>query len=184
MNERRSGRLRASDQVVLAAVLNRLVPPVSDLPGAGDLGILAAVEGRARRHRNLRQALSTIMEAFSLDPAAHAAGGFAALPVEEQDDSIRQIRATMPGQFDTFLKLVYTVYYMEPEVLKQIGAPDHPPQPQGFELAPWNEAILEQARERTPFWRATPEMAPVPGEPDDLAASEDPPAQQDILTPG
>ncbi len=161
MNEKRSGRLRPADRVVINAVLDRLVPAVDELAGAGELGILSSLEGRARRHRHLREALSAITEAFSLDLAAHAAGGFSALPDEDQDDSIRQIQATIPAQFDTFLGLVYTIYYMQPEVLKHIGAPDHPPQPQGFELAPWDEAILETARQRTPFWRTTPEMAPV-----------------------
>ena len=183
MNEKRSGRLRAADRVVLKAVLDRLVPPVDDLAGAGELGILPVLESRARRHRNLREALSTIMEAFSLDLAAHAAGGFSALPVEDQDASIRQIQATIPVQFDTFLRLVYTIYYMQPEVLKHIGAPGHPPQPQGFELAPWDDAILETARERTPFWRATPEMAPVWDYRDEPIADDEPPTQSDGLAP-
>ena len=38
-------------------------------------------------------------------------------------------------------------------VHKRIGWDGQPPQPQGYEMDPWDESVLENARKREPFWR-------------------------------
>ncbi len=155
MSPSRGGRLSDADRRTLAVVIDRLLPPVDELPGAGEMGLAPEVEQRARRHRPLRSALIAIMDALSMDLAAHASGGYRALSEEQQVDALRQVEEAIPEQFSQFMQLVYTIYYMQPEVHERIGWPGGAIQPDGFEVEPFDESILETARQRQPFWRHT-----------------------------
>lgn len=149
----RGGRLQDHDRRTLAAMMDRLIPPVGDLPAAGQMGLAAKVEERARRAPSLRSALASILDAVSLDMAVHASGGFNAITEERRDEVLKLIESTMPQRFTTFLQLVYTVYYMEPAVQARIGWSGRPPQPGGFELPPFDETLLDPVKRRERFWK-------------------------------
>lgn len=150
------GQLTAADMVTLKAALDRLIPPVDDLPGAGSMGLAETVERYSNRSSAMRSALVAVLDALSLDPGLHVSGGFQALKPEQQDEAIRTIEVAMGDKFGQFLKLVYVVYYMDPRVQQRIGWESRPLQPEGFELPPFDEAVLEKARQRKPFWRKAP----------------------------
>lgn len=149
----KNGKLSDADRSMLTAVLDRLIPAVDDLPGAGSMGLGQKVERLAQKSGRFKSALMRVMDAFSLDPTAHASGGFSSLPEDEQDTAITEVEEAMPGAFGTFLELVYVVYYSEPSVHERIGWPGGPVQPKGFALAQFDEAILEKAKAREEFWR-------------------------------
>ena len=149
------GRLTEADRTTLATVLDRLIPAVDDLPGAGEMGLAREVERRARRNHRLRWALVATMDALSLDLSAHAAGGYNALEREAQVEALQEVERSIPDKFNPFLQLVYTVYYVEKKVLDHIGWTTGPVQPDGFDVEPFDEAILVNARQREPFWRET-----------------------------
>ena len=44
MSPSRGGRLSDADRRALAVVMDRLVPPVDELPGAGEMGLASEVE--------------------------------------------------------------------------------------------------------------------------------------------
>lgn len=152
----RDGQLTAADRVTLKATLDRMIPPVDDLPGAGSMGLGESVERYANRSPAMRSALVAILDALSLDPGIHVSGGFQALKAEQQDEAIRSVEVALTEKFGQFLKLVYVVYYMDPRVQRRIGWETRPPQPLGFELPPFDEAILEKQKQRKPFWRKAP----------------------------
>ena len=155
MSPTKSGRLTDADRTTLTTVLDRLIPAVDDLPGAGKMGLAKEIERRARRNNRLRSALIAVMDALSLDLGAHAAGGYNALEPEVQIEAIEEIERSIPDKFTLFLQLVYTVYYMDKTVLERIGWTTGPVQPAGFYVEPFDEAILVNARQREPFWRKT-----------------------------
>ncbi len=155
MSPLKGGRLLEHDRRTLTAMLDRLIPAVDDLPAAGAMGLASEVEDRARRVPSLRSALVSVLDAVSLDVSVHAAGGFNAISEERRDEVLRLVESTMPQRFTTFLQLVYTVYYMRPEVHARIGWSGRPPQPDGFELPPFDESLLEPVRQRGPFWKKT-----------------------------
>ena len=55
--------------------------------------------------------------------------------------------------FNTIRTIVYIVYYKDPRVHTRIGGDGRGPQPQGYEMDPWDESVLVNARKREPFWR-------------------------------
>lgn len=149
-------RLTPADRETLRAVLDRLVPAAGELPGAGAMGLAEPVERHAERSQVMKSALVAVLDALSLDPGLHVAGGFQALKPEQQDEAIHTIEVSMGDQFLQLLRLVYTVYYGDPRVHARVGWPSKPPQPEGFELPPFDEAVLEKIRRRQPFWRKVP----------------------------
>jgi hypothetical protein len=141
--------LTDTERTILRAVMDRLVPPVDDLPGAGTMGLLDAVETMARTHPPFHLALLALLGGL---PAA----SFAALAGADQDKAIARFEAAHPAVFNAALEAVYLAYYADPRVHARIGWRGGPLQPGGFPLPPFDETILEKARQRQPFWRRAP----------------------------
>jgi hypothetical protein len=142
--------LTDADRTVLRAVMDRLVPPVDDLPGAGTMGLLDAVEAMATAHPPFDLALLRLLDAL---PAKE----FGALAGTDQDKAIGHFETAHPAVFNAVLEVVYLAYYADPRVLGRIGWAGGPLQPGGFALPPFDEAILVKARQRRPFWRGVPD---------------------------
>jgi hypothetical protein len=142
--------LTDAERAVLRAVMDRLVPPVADLPGAGTMGLLDAVETMAHAHPPFHHALLALLDGL---PAA----AFAALAGPDQDKAIAAFESAHPAAFSAALEVVYLAYYGDPRVHGRIGWRGGPLQPGGFALPPFDEAILEKARQRQPFWRRVPD---------------------------
>ncbi len=153
----KEGTLTESDRRNMRAVMDRLVPPVDDLPGAGSMGLLDEVERMAAEHDRYRQSLVRFLDALTLDMSVEVAGGFLALDAGQQDEAIREIEGSISGDFANVLEVVYLAYYSQPQVHKRIGWRTGPLQPLGFTLPPFDESILENVRKREPFWRQAPE---------------------------
>ena len=141
--------LTEAERVVLCAVMDRFVPPVDDLPGAGTMGLLGEVEAMASKHAPFRLALCDLLDQLATE-------GFAALAGPAQDDVIGALERAHPVSFNMALEVVYLAYYGDPRVHRRIGWRSGPLQPDGFTLPPFDEAILEKARQRQPFWRPVP----------------------------
>jgi hypothetical protein len=133
--------------------MDRLVPAVDDLPGAGAMGLAQEAERIAGKVLRLQESAVKVLGAVSLDMRSHARGGFQALSPESQDESIRQVESAMPADFANFLEMVYLAYYSDIRVHKRIGWHGRPPQPGGYQMAPFDPSILETVRKRQPFWR-------------------------------
>ena len=144
--------LTDEDRENMRSAMDRLIPPVDDLPGAGSMGLLEDVERMAIQHDRYARSLRKFLDAVS-----HVSPGtghsFVALDPEQQDEAIRAIEASAASDFSNVLEAVYIAYYSRPEVHARIGWRTGPLQPQGFELPPFNESILETTRQRKPFWR-------------------------------
>lgn len=145
-----TGQSTANDvnEGVLAAILDRLIPAVGDLPSAGQMGLASEVIRLAGQQDRFRGLFVGAMQAFELhNPAFVAMGG------DEQDQAISSFEADSPRQFGVLRDIGYIVYYRETAVHKRIGWESRPPQPEGNVMTPWDESVLENIRNRTPFWR-------------------------------
>jgi hypothetical protein len=142
--------LTDADRIVLRAVMDRLVPPVDDLPGAGTMGLLDEVEAMASAHAPFHRALLGLLDGLPAE-------AFGALAGPDQDKAIGRVERDHPAVFSTALEVVYLAYYADPRVHGRIGWRGGPLQPGGFALPPFDEAILEKTRRRQPFWRRVPD---------------------------
>lgn len=153
----KEGTLTDSDRRNMRVVMDRLIPSVDDLPGAGSMGLLDEVERMAAEHGRFRRSLVRFLDALTLDMSVEAEGGFLALDGEQQDEAISEIEQSIGKEFANVLEVVYIAYYSRPEVHKRIGWRTGAIQPLGFELPPFDEEILETVRKREPFWRQAPD---------------------------
>ena len=142
--------LTEAERTVLRAVMDRLVPAVDDLPGAGTMGLLDRVEAMAGAHHPFHFALLALLGGL---PAAT----FAGLAGADQDKAIARFETAHPAVFNAALEVVYLAYYADPRVHGRIAWRGGPLQPDGFTLPPFDEAILDKGRRRPPFWRHGPE---------------------------
>jgi len=142
--------LTDAERAILRAIMDRLVPPVDDLPGAGTMGLLDQVEAMAGAHHPFHFALLALLGGLP-------AGSFAARGEADQDKAISRFEAAHPAVFNAVLEAVYLAYYTDPRVHGRIGWRTGPLQPNGFTLPPFDEAILDKGRRRPPFWRRVPE---------------------------
>ena len=133
---------------ILGGAMDRLVPPVDDLPGAGAMGLAPEVDALAQRHPPYRRALSTFVERLAPKWAAQTSPA-------QQDASLREVEAADGASFTAVLELVYLAYYGDPRVHRRVSWRGGPLQPQGFPLAAFNPETLQAARKRRPFWRQT-----------------------------
>jgi hypothetical protein len=138
--------LTDTERAVLRAVMDRLVPPINDLPGAGAMGLAPEVEAMTRQHSSFHRALIGLLDGLAVE-------GFVALPGPVQDDAIGAFENAQPVMFNALLEVVYLAYYGDERVHRRIGWPTGALQPRGFELPPFDEAILDKTRLRQPFWR-------------------------------
>jgi hypothetical protein len=141
--------LTDAERATLRAAMDRLVPAVDDLPGAGAMGLVAAVEAMAARYAPFHAALLRLVAELGIDV-------FPALTAPAQDAAIATFEQAQPVTFATVLDVVYLAYYADARVHVRIGWRTGPLQPRGFSLPPFDDAILEQTRKRAPFWREAP----------------------------
>ena len=153
MAPKKKGSLADPDRVLLANVMDHLIPPVDDLPGAGSMRLGDEIEKKAQSIPRLRSSLLRVLDALSLDLSSHAAGGYSALDSDRQDVALRAIEQSLPDDFSIFLDFVYTVYYTERTVHSRIGWHGRPPQPDGYEMKAFDSSVLSKIAHREPFWR-------------------------------
>jgi hypothetical protein len=138
----------ARDQLI-STVLDRLLPPNQELPGAGSMGLGAKVEEEARLVPANGAALEQILSQLPAD--------FTRQSSEAQDEALLQVEQAAPQVFFALIVMAYNAYYTDERVLKLIeqetGYAARPPQPLGYELKPFDENLLAKVRQREPFYR-------------------------------
>ena len=133
---------------LLEAIMDRMIPAVGDLPSAGQMGLIDEIVELAAKQKRFEDLFHYAITAFeSKNP------DFLTSSESVQDENLKTFESNNPEHFNTIRTIVYIVYYKESRALKRIGRDGQPPQPQGYEMDPWDESVLENARKREPFWR-------------------------------
>ncbi len=145
--------LDGGQRALLSAVLNRIVPPRGELPGAGDLGVADSIERTLAASPTLRRRfLEGLVEVAVLAERRHGQP-FGDLDADAQERLLRALEAARPDFFSALVEHAYRGYYVLPRVHEAIGFESRPPQPLGHRLPPFDERLLERQRTREPFWR-------------------------------
>lgn len=137
------------DSILLTAALDRVIPPVDDFPGAGEMGLSGEVINRCGADFRFSEAIRVVVD---LLPAAN---DFMKLDGEAQDEALRAVELSHPDYFGLWLDVIYTIYYMQPEVHVRLNWHGRSPQPDGNSMPPWDDSVLNVVRARDPFWRKT-----------------------------
>jgi hypothetical protein len=145
--------LDAAQRALLKAVLNRIVPAGADLPGAGDLDVGERIEHTlAGSPRLSRLFLDGLRE---IEITAGVAPEFVDLDAARQTGVLEEVEQHAPAFFVALVEHTYRGYYALAAVQRAVGFEPRPPQPLGHTLPPFDPALLDQQRQRAPFWRQT-----------------------------
>ena len=137
---------------LLDAVLDRLIPPQENRPGAGSLGVGDFVAGVAVGEPGLTRLFVQGLAAIEISAAERGAGGFAALSGEAQDETLRAVEQRHADFFDQLVLQVYNGYYTNLTVFEAIGYTLPSAPSPGAKLELLDETLLEAQRQRAPFW--------------------------------
>jgi hypothetical protein len=138
---------------LLAAVLDQIVPPHDGLPGAGGLGVDAAIDRTLAQTPRLRRLFLDGLAEIVRAAGRQSDADFLALEPGAQESVLHAVEAAEPAFFAALVEHTYRGYYTLPEVQAAIGYTTRPPQPLGHELAPFREELLQVQLGRAPFWR-------------------------------
>ena len=142
--------LTATQRELLHAVLDRIVPPQGNLPGAGALGLSVFLENVVGRTPDRRRLLNDGLAQIELAASRRPGGRFEQLDGDERDAVLREVEERDPVFFDLLVRQCYNGYYTNPGVQEMVG--HHRPDPSEYAYQPLNETLLEPQRERPPFW--------------------------------
>jgi gluconate 2-dehydrogenase subunit 3-like protein len=146
-----TGPLRILDdaqRLLFRLVLNRIIPPHDELPGAGDLGAGASIERTLGESPRLRRLFLDGLTAIQVSTP----GPFVDMDEATQTAHLQVIEQRYPAFFAALVDHAYRAYYTQPRVQQAIGWA-RPPQPLGHTLPPFDANLLAQQRARAPFWR-------------------------------
>jgi hypothetical protein len=153
------GVLSDMERHLLTAVLNDIIPAGDGAPGAGDIGSATSIERMLAASAPLRRLFVDGLVAIDVEAARRGGSGlpqdFAGLDTDTRLSVLRAVEESFPAFFAALVEHTYRSYYTDPRVYVAIGYDHRPPQPLGHFLPPFDPAILEQQRQRAPFWRRT-----------------------------
>ena len=138
-----------SENLLLPALLDRLIPPVDALPGAGGLGLQAELERMAGQHIKYKGVIGTVLSSIE---AIEASVEDSSRSAHDIDNAIRMLERSDKNIFELFLELVYVAYYSDARVHERIGWRTGALQPKGHRMPPWDSSVLKTVSKRRSFW--------------------------------
>ena len=137
---------------LLDAVMDRLIPPEGDRPGAGSLGVGDFVESVAAGEPGLIRMFVQGLSAIEIAGAERGPDGFTSLANEAKDEALRAVEQLYGDFFEQLVLQVYNGYYTNLTVFDAVGYTVSPTPEPGIKLELLDETLLEAQRQRPPFW--------------------------------
>lgn len=138
---------------LVTEVINRIIPAMDKLPGAGNLGIAAYIEDAAAGTPGLTRLFNDGLAQIAVAAGQDSAGGFESLSNTAKDDLLRSMEAANPVFFDQLVLQTYNGYYTNPEVFELIGYTVPKPATPGSHPELLDVSLLKHQRDREPFWK-------------------------------
>ena len=135
---------------LLTAILDCIIPAEGDHPGAGDLQIADFVERAISPNAGLRSIFIAGLAQTEIASAKQANAKFSQINYAKQETVLKEIQAKNPAFFDLLLRQCYNGYYTDPEIQDLVG--HEKTTPESYQYQPLDESLLEQQKQRAPFW--------------------------------
>ena len=149
----RSPFLSTNQREQLAAVVDRIIPPADGVPSAEDAGVAEHVEGIAGVSPQSRALLTNGLKAIETTSGRTHSKEFTDLSEHEKTEVLKQVESRHAEFFAVLVRETYSGYYSSPEVLRAKKLPLAAPQPAGYEVEPFDAALLVGVRKRGKAYR-------------------------------
>jgi len=136
-----------ADDAFLDAFLDTLIPPGERMPGAGSLGLGAAIRQQVEGNAVLKAPLAAALSALHASALTRDPAGLPALDAGARHELVKAMMAQHPvlGMFPFVL---YIAYYQHPRVREALGQRSGPPFPEGYAIEPTDASLLAKLRRR------------------------------------
>jgi hypothetical protein len=145
--------LSAEQRSLLVAVLNRIIPPGDTIPGAGGLGVADPIEAMLAAQPAARRLFLDGLAVIEITALRVTDRQFGSISDVQRDRVLVEVERERPAFFEQLVSHTYRHYYVNPNVIRQLGLPTEPPQPSGRPLPPFDPGLLEKVRARGPVYR-------------------------------
>ena len=149
----RSNFLPPNQRELLTAVVDRIIPPGEGAPGAGELVVAAHVEGIHSVTPQTRALLANGLKAIEAASGSAHSQGFVSLSEDDRTAVLKRVESQEPEFFAALVRETYSGYYSSPAVLRAKGLPLSAPQPEGYDIEPFDTSLLEGVRKRGKAYR-------------------------------
>ena len=145
----------SEEQHTLSAVLDEIIPPSRErgMPGAGEIGLVAAIGTAARTNPALRASVAQCVARLDELARERGADRFAAAAPAQRAALFQSFAAEEAGFIPSLAFALYTNYYQHPRVLEALGLEARPPFPKGHAMEPFDESLLDGVRRRSRMYR-------------------------------
>jgi len=135
------------DDAFLDAFLDTLIPASDEMPGAGSLGLGAAIRTQIGSNPAFAAPVRAALAALRDAALSRHPGGLPALSADAREEVLTALMPQQPvlGMFQMF---VFTNYYQHPTALKGLGLPGRPPFPEGHSIEPTDASLLAKLATR------------------------------------
>ena len=144
--------LSQSQCSLVTAVLDRLIPRQSEMPGAGEVGTADYLDRLVSNSARLARLFSAGLQDIEI-AASRLGSGFEELSDDQKDEVLRGVEADSPQFFDLLVRHTYNGYYSNPKVVELLGLDPRPPQPRGNRVERGDLSSLEVVIERGQAYR-------------------------------
>ena len=149
----RSLFLSLAQRDLLAAVVDRIIPPGDGVPGASKAGAAEHVEGISGVSPQSRATLTNGLKAIEATSGRAHSKEFTNLSDDDKTEVLKQVESQHAEFFAALVRETYSGYYSSPKVLQTKGLPISAPQPAGYEIEPFDAALLDGVRKRGKAYR-------------------------------
>jgi len=129
------------DDAFLTALLDTLIPPSDEMPGAGALDLAAGLRKQLGANPMFAAPATAALGALRDAARARDPGGLPALDADAREQLLTELMAQQPalGMLQLF---VFTQYYQHPTALQGLGLPCGAPFPRGHKIQPTDPELL------------------------------------------
>jgi len=139
----------ADEEHVLMHLLDVIIPPNGELPGAGALGLTPGIARTVQQTPMVRPVVEYGLSALAELARTKTPAGFAGLSARETKEVWEEFAATDQFFLPAFLFLVYSSYYQHPRVVEALGLEARAPHPKGHAMEESDWSLLDPVRGRT-----------------------------------
>jgi hypothetical protein len=140
-------------RALLRSMLNCIVPAHAELAGAGDMDVGTSIERTLAGSVWLRRLMLDGLNEVTIIADRQTGLAFVDLDAARQTTVLETVEESHPSFFAALVEHTYRGYYAIAAVQSAVGFEPRPPQPDGHSLPPFDPSLLDQQRQRAPFWR-------------------------------
>ena len=143
-----------SQQICLMrCVLDRIIPPNGELPGAGELGLVGYIDQIIGRSTDLKQMFGNALSQIEIISNSCFMKDFERLIEEQQVEVLCQLEKHEPKVMEALVRYAYYGYYSNPRILDYVKVGSKPPQPTGYHVEPDDFTLLDKVKNRGRIYR-------------------------------